>query len=41
MGLGLRGVRGIGEAAAVGVTEGLPLVGGPELRVKRSKRSSV
>ena len=30
MGLGLRGVRGIGAAAAVGVTEA-PLVGGPKL----------
>lgn len=31
MGLGLRGVRGIGAAEAVGVTEA-PLEGGPELR---------
>lgn len=31
MGLGLRGVRGIGAAEAVGVTEA-PLEGGPKLR---------
>ena len=36
MGLGLRGVRGIGVADAVGVTE-VPLVGGPVLRVRRNQ----
>lgn len=37
MGLGLRGVRGSGAAAAVGVVQGLPLEGGPERKVKRKK----